>query len=155
MKKNILAENMRRIGTKNLSEQNLDDLENKLGFDSGADRDPRNGNLMNTDSTENSNNVNSFIDALRQYNKISKFNTYDLFNVEKRRSKLNDREDGYTYKLSNFIYMHTDLNDNFVRASYDTPNHRRPEMFNDFNEFKKFIVDGYKVVAPDLAKYVK
>lgn len=41
----ILAENMRRFGTKNLHEQNLTDLENKLGFDSGANRDPRTGNL--------------------------------------------------------------------------------------------------------------
>jgi hypothetical protein len=43
---NILAENMRRFGTKNLLEQNLNDLENKLGFDSGANRDPRTGNPM-------------------------------------------------------------------------------------------------------------
>lgn len=44
---NILAENMRRFKTKNLSEApNLNDLENKLGFDSGANRDPRNGNLV-------------------------------------------------------------------------------------------------------------
>ena len=28
-----------------LEEQNLTDLENKLGFDSGANRDPRTGNL--------------------------------------------------------------------------------------------------------------
>jgi hypothetical protein len=53
MKKNILAENMLRFGTKNLSEQNLEDLENKLGFDSGANRDPRNGNLINPDSDIN------------------------------------------------------------------------------------------------------
>lgn len=46
--KNILAENMRRFNTKNLSEQNLNDLENKLGFDSGANRDPRTGNLKNS-----------------------------------------------------------------------------------------------------------
>ena len=45
MKKNILAENMRRFGTKNLTEQNLNDLENKLGFDSGANRDPKTGNM--------------------------------------------------------------------------------------------------------------
>lgn len=43
--KNLLAENMRRFGTKNLSEQNLEDLENKLGFDLGANRDPRTGNV--------------------------------------------------------------------------------------------------------------
>ena len=42
---NILAENMRRFGTKNLHEVDLNDLENKLGFDSGANRDPRTGNL--------------------------------------------------------------------------------------------------------------
>lgn len=53
MKKNILAENMRRFGTKNLSETNLQDLENKLGFDSGANRDPRTGNLIDTDSNNN------------------------------------------------------------------------------------------------------
>lgn len=46
MKKNILAENMRRFKTKNLNEADLSDLENKLGFDSGANRDPRTGNLM-------------------------------------------------------------------------------------------------------------
>lgn len=44
--KNILAENMRRFGTKNLSEANLTDLENTLGFDSGANRDPKTGNLL-------------------------------------------------------------------------------------------------------------
>ncbi len=44
--KNILAESMRRFGTKNLSETNLQDLENKLGFDSGANRDPKTGNLL-------------------------------------------------------------------------------------------------------------
>jgi hypothetical protein len=43
---NILAENMRRFGTKNLYEVDLNDLENKLGFDSGANRDPRTGNPM-------------------------------------------------------------------------------------------------------------
>jgi hypothetical protein len=52
---NILAENMRRFGTKNLSEQNLDDLENKLGFDSGANRDPKTGNLINPDGDINNN----------------------------------------------------------------------------------------------------
>jgi hypothetical protein len=41
--KNLLAANMRRFGTKNLSEA---DLENTLGFDSGANRDPKTGNLM-------------------------------------------------------------------------------------------------------------
>jgi hypothetical protein len=46
IKKNILAENMLRFGTKNLTEADLSDLENKLGFDSGANRDPRTGNLM-------------------------------------------------------------------------------------------------------------
>ena len=43
---NLLATNMRRFGTKNLSEANLTDLENTLGFDSGANRDPKTGNLM-------------------------------------------------------------------------------------------------------------
>ena len=52
MKKNILAENMRRFGTKNLSEQNFGDLENKLGFDDGANRDPKTGNLMNPASNQ-------------------------------------------------------------------------------------------------------
>jgi hypothetical protein len=52
---NILAENMRRFGTKNLSERNLDDLENKLGFDSGANRDPKTGNLINPDGDTNNN----------------------------------------------------------------------------------------------------
>lgn len=46
MKKNILAENMRRFGTKNLTEQPLGfDLEKRLGFDSGANRDPKTGNM--------------------------------------------------------------------------------------------------------------
>ena len=40
--KNILAENMRRFGTKNLSETNLTDLE-KIQF--GSDRDPKTGNV--------------------------------------------------------------------------------------------------------------
>jgi hypothetical protein len=40
--KNILAENMRRFGTKNLSETNLTDLE-KIEF--GSDRDPKTGNV--------------------------------------------------------------------------------------------------------------
>ena len=30
-----------------LKEQNLTDLENKLGFDSGANRNPKTGNLTN------------------------------------------------------------------------------------------------------------
>jgi len=42
----ILAENMLRFGTKNLNETNLQDLENKLGFDSGANRDPKTGNIQ-------------------------------------------------------------------------------------------------------------
>ena len=45
-KKGFIYENMRRAGTKNLSEANLTDLENTLGFDSGANRDPKTGNLM-------------------------------------------------------------------------------------------------------------
>lgn len=40
--KNILAENVRRFGTKNLNETNLTDLE-KIQFDS--DRDPKTGNV--------------------------------------------------------------------------------------------------------------
>lgn len=40
--KNILSENMRRFGTKNLSETNLTDLE-KIEF--GSDRDPKTGNV--------------------------------------------------------------------------------------------------------------
>lgn len=51
--KNLLAANMRRFGTKNLSEANLQDLENTLGFDSGANRDPKTGNLIDTDSNNN------------------------------------------------------------------------------------------------------
>ena len=47
---NLLAANMRRFGTKNLSEANLQDLENTLGFDSGANRDPKTGNLINTNN---------------------------------------------------------------------------------------------------------
>jgi len=43
--KHTLTENMRRFNTKNLSETNLQDLENKLGFDSGANRDPKTGNV--------------------------------------------------------------------------------------------------------------
>ena len=43
MKKNILAENMLRFGTKNLSEANLQDLEN-IGF--GGPRDPKTGNRL-------------------------------------------------------------------------------------------------------------
>lgn len=45
---NILAENMRRFGTKNLHEAGLDDLE-KIAF--GGERDPRTGNLK-TDSSK-------------------------------------------------------------------------------------------------------
>ena len=44
----ILAENMRRFGTKNLHEAGLDDLE-KIGY--GGERDPRTGNLK-TDSSK-------------------------------------------------------------------------------------------------------
>ena len=53
--RNILAENMRRFGTKNLSEANLEDLENTLGFDSGANRDPKTGNLIAPDTDQNNN----------------------------------------------------------------------------------------------------
>jgi hypothetical protein len=42
----LLKENMRRFNTKNLNEQNFDDLENMLGFDDGSNRDPRDGNLI-------------------------------------------------------------------------------------------------------------
>ncbi len=45
--KNILAENMRRFGTKNLSETNLQ------GLETGANRDPKTGNLIDTDSNNN------------------------------------------------------------------------------------------------------
>ena len=61
MKKNILAENMLRFGTKNLSETNLQDLENKLGFDSGANRDPRTGNLKTSNSEQNLQNKMAFL----------------------------------------------------------------------------------------------
>jgi len=50
--KTILAEIMQQFN-KNLNETNLQDLENKLGFDSGANRDPRTGNLIDTDSNNN------------------------------------------------------------------------------------------------------
>ena len=51
---NILAENMHRFGTKNLSEApNFNDLENTLGFDSGANRDPKTGNLIAPDGDQN------------------------------------------------------------------------------------------------------
>jgi hypothetical protein len=36
------------IKLKNILEQNLNDLENKLGFDSGDNRNPRTGNLKNS-----------------------------------------------------------------------------------------------------------
>jgi hypothetical protein len=42
----ILAENMRRFGTKNLSEANLPDLFNSSEFVTGANRDPKTGNLI-------------------------------------------------------------------------------------------------------------
>ena len=45
--KNILAESMRRFGTKNLSETNLQ------GLETGANRDPKTGNLIDTDSNNN------------------------------------------------------------------------------------------------------
>lgn len=46
---NILAENMRRFGTKNLNEE-FSDTE-KLAF--GGPRDPKTGNLIDTDSNNN------------------------------------------------------------------------------------------------------
>ena len=46
---NILAENMRRFGTKNLHEAGLDDLE-KIGY--GGERDPRTGGNLKTDSSK-------------------------------------------------------------------------------------------------------
>jgi hypothetical protein len=49
--KNILAENMRRIGTKNLSEE-FSDIE-KLAF--GGPRDPKTGNLITQDTDQNNN----------------------------------------------------------------------------------------------------
>jgi hypothetical protein len=44
--KKILAENMRRFGTKNLSEANLSNLFNSSEFVTGANRDPKTGNLI-------------------------------------------------------------------------------------------------------------
>jgi len=49
--KNILAENMRRFGTKNLSEE-FSDIE-KLAF--GGPRDPKTGNLIAPDTDQNNN----------------------------------------------------------------------------------------------------
>ncbi len=73
MKKNILAENMRRFGTKNLSETNLQDLENKLGFDSGANRDPKTGNLSNNGPNQNQTKYTNKGLAQKAYDKL-----YDL-----------------------------------------------------------------------------
>ena len=53
--KNILAENMRRFGTKNLSEANLQDLFNSSEFVTGANRDPKTGNLIAQDTDQNNN----------------------------------------------------------------------------------------------------
>ena len=56
MKKNILAENMRRFGTKNLNEAHLEDLEN-IGFGGpdglGGPRDPKTGNLKVSNADQN------------------------------------------------------------------------------------------------------
>ena len=49
--KNILAENMRRFGTKNLNEE-FSDIE-KLAF--GGPRDPKTGNLIAPDADQNNN----------------------------------------------------------------------------------------------------
>jgi len=49
--KKILAENMRRFGTKNLSEE-FSDIE-KLAF--GGPRDPKTGNLIAPDTDQNNN----------------------------------------------------------------------------------------------------
>ena len=55
--KNILAENMRRFGTKNLNEE-FSDLE-KIGFSGpdglGGPRDPKTGNLIAPDADQNNN----------------------------------------------------------------------------------------------------
>lgn len=117
----------------------------------GSDSDQNNnGYPDSTEGSNNKNDVNSFIDALNQYNKKR-----SLFNTTKKLGKLSDRENGYYYRLDNYTDLQTDLNDNFVRASYYTPNHTKPEMFYDLNAFANSIIDRFKSVAPDLANYIK
>ena len=91
--KNILAENMRRFGTKNLSETNLQDLENKLGFDSGANRDPRTGNLKTNKPQDADQNNNGYPDSTEGSNATIPFPTWYNSFIEKLAVKLQERID--------------------------------------------------------------
>lgn len=91
--KNILAENMRRFGTKNLSETNLQDLENKLGFDSGANRDPKTGNLK-TDKPQD--NIIK-IDGSEPYVTVTYNNNGQTVAIDFDDYDLTDRIDNYSW----------------------------------------------------------
>lgn len=91
--KNILAENMRRFGTKNLNETNLQDLENKLGFDSGANRDPRTGNLKTNKPQDNI----IKIDGSEPYVTVTYNNNGQTVAIDFDDYDLTDRIDNYSW----------------------------------------------------------
>ena len=91
--KNILAENMRRFGTKNLNETNLQDLENKLGFDSGANRDPKTGNLKTNKPQDNI----IKIDGSEPYVTVTYNNNGQTVAIDFDDYDLTDRIDNYSW----------------------------------------------------------
>jgi hypothetical protein len=91
--KNILAENMRRFGTKNLNETNLQDLENKLGFDSGANRDPKTGNLKTNKPQDNI----IKIDGSEPYVTVTYNNDGQTVAIDFDDYDLTDRIDNYSW----------------------------------------------------------
>jgi hypothetical protein len=91
--KTILAENVRRFGTKNLNETNLQDLENKLGFDSGANRDPRTGNLKTNKPQDNI----IKIDGSEPYVTVTYNNNGQTVAIDFDDYDLTDRIDNYSW----------------------------------------------------------
>ena len=91
--KNLLAENMRRFGTKNLNETNLQDLENKLGFDSGANRDPKTGNLKTNKPQDNI----IKIDGSEPYVTVTYNNNGQTVAIDFDDYDLTDRIDNYSW----------------------------------------------------------
>ena len=91
---NILAENMRRFNTKNLHEQDINDLQNKLGFDSGANRDPRNGNLKNSGKPQD--NIIK-IDGSEPYVTVTYNDNGQTVAIDFNEYDLTDRIDNYSW----------------------------------------------------------
>ena len=82
------------IKLKNILEQNLNDLQNKLGFDSGANRDPRTGNLKNSGKPQD--NIIK-IDGSEPYVTVSYNDNGQTVAIDFDDYDLTDRIDNYSW----------------------------------------------------------